>query len=44
VKILELWASKDFPMPDKRFQYKSSGKSIPYEELDLEKPAHSCES
>jgi hypothetical protein len=31
-------------MPDKRFQYKSSGKSIPYEELDLEKPAHSCES
>ena len=25
-------------MPDKQFQYKSSGKSIPYEELDLERP------
>ena len=37
-KILELWASKKFPMPDKQFQYKSSGKSIPYEELDLERP------
>jgi transaldolase len=35
-KILELWASKNCPMPDKRFQYKPSGKSIPYEELDLE--------
>ena len=37
-KILELWASKNFPMPDKQFQYKSSGKPIPYEELDLERP------
>jgi transaldolase len=37
-KILELWASKNFPMPDKQFQYKSSGKPIPYEELDLEQP------
>jgi transaldolase len=37
-KILELWASKNFPMPDKRFQYKSPGKPIPYEELDLEGP------
>lgn len=34
-KILEQWASKDFPMPDKDFQYKSSGSQIPYEELDL---------
>ena len=23
-------------MPDKQFQYKASGKPIPYEELDLE--------
>lgn len=35
-KILGLWASKNFPMPDKQFQYKASGKPIPYEELDLE--------
>jgi transaldolase len=35
-KILELWASKNFPMPDKPFQYKTSRKPIPYEELDLE--------
>lgn len=35
-KILELWASKNFPMPDKRFEYKAPGKSIPYEDLDLE--------
>jgi len=37
-KILEHWASKNFPMPDKQFQYKSPGKPIPYEELDLERP------
>ena len=37
-KILELWGSKKFPMPDKQFQYKSSGKPIPYEKLDLERP------
>jgi transaldolase len=37
-KVLELWASKNFPMPDKQFQYKSSGSPIPYEELDLEQP------
>ena len=35
-KILELWASKNSPMPDEQFQYKASGKPIPYEELDLE--------
>ena len=34
-KILELWANKNFPMPDNQFQYKTSGKLIPYEELDL---------
>jgi transaldolase len=37
-KILEQWASEHFPMPDKQFQYKSPGKPIPYEELDLERP------
>lgn len=37
-KILELWASRNFPMPDKQFQYKTSGRPIPYEELDLEQP------
>ena len=35
-KILELWSSKNFPMPGKQFQYKASGKPIPYQELDLE--------
>jgi len=37
-KILELWSSKNCLMPDKQFRYESSGKSIPYEELDLEEP------
>ena len=36
-KVLELWANSNFPMPDKQFQYKASGKSIPHEELDLER-------
>jgi transaldolase len=35
-KILEQWANKQFPMPDAQFQYKASGKPIPYEELDLD--------
>src|SRR5262249_2740634 len=35
-KILELWASKNLPMPDERFQYKPSGKPILYEDLDVE--------
>lgn len=34
-KILELWANRNFPMPDSQFQYKAPGKPIPYEELDL---------
>ena len=37
-RILELWASKNSPIPDKQFQYKTSGKSIPYEDLNLEGP------
>ena len=37
-KILEQWAQMNFPIPDKQFQYKSSAKPIPYEELNLEQP------
>lgn len=37
-KILEQWASQKFLMPDEHFQYKASGKPIPYQELDLEQP------
>ena len=37
-KILELWANRNLPMPNKQFLFQSSGKSIPYEELDLEQP------
>ncbi len=37
-KLLEQWASTKFQLPDKHFQYKTSGKSIPFEELDLEQP------
>lgn len=35
-KVLELWSNKNFPMPDKQFHYETSGRPIPYEELDLE--------
>jgi transaldolase len=35
-KILEQWARKNLPMPDEQFQYKASGKPIPYEDLDLD--------
>ncbi len=35
-KIAELWANRNFPMPDEQFQYKTSGKPIPYEDLNLE--------
>src|SRR5205814_627808 len=37
-KTLEEWTQKNFPMPEMQFQYKTSGKPIPYEELDLEQP------
>jgi transaldolase len=37
-KILEQWANKDFPMPEAQFEYKSSAKPIPYQEVDLEQP------
>ena len=36
-KVLELWASSNFPMPDSQFRYKASGKPIPYAELDLQR-------
>lgn len=37
-KILEAWAASGFPMPGKDFQYKSPGKAIAYETLDLNQP------
>jgi transaldolase len=37
-KTLEEWTQNNFPMPEMQFQYKTSGKPIPYEELDLEQP------
>ena len=37
-KVLSLWAEKNFPMPEVGFQYHSSTKPIPYEELDLSQP------
>lgn len=37
-RVLALWAEKGFPMPGADFQYRSSAKPIPYEELDLAQP------
>jgi len=43
-KVLEKWASSNFPMPDQNFTYKAVGannqplKPIPYKELDLNLP------
>ncbi len=37
-RVLTLWAEKGFPMPEADFQYRSSAKPIPYEELDLAQP------
>jgi transaldolase len=37
-KILTAWAEKGLPMPEADFQYRSSAKPIPYEELDLAQP------
>lgn len=34
---MELWANSNSQMPGSEFQYKASGKSIPYEELGLER-------
>jgi transaldolase len=49
-KVLVQWATKDFPMPDKNFNYKAvdaSGKSltaIPYKTLDLDRPWQSFDT
>jgi transaldolase len=37
-KVLETWAGKEFPSPSSDFVYQSSGKPIPYQELELDKP------
>jgi transaldolase len=43
-EILEAWAAKDFPMPDREYSYKAVDaggkplKAIPYQELDLGQP------
>jgi transaldolase len=37
-KILTVWAEKGFPMPEAGFEYRSSARPIPYEELDLTQP------
>lgn len=37
-KVLTPWAEKGFPLPEADFQYHSSAKPIPYEELDLTQP------
>ena len=37
-RVLTLWAEKGFPMPEADFQYRSSARPIPYEELDLAQP------
>ena len=35
-KILETWADNGFPIPGKDFEYKSPGRPMPYEELNLD--------
>jgi hypothetical protein len=40
-KVLEEWAAKGFPMPDRNFKYEGedwSGKAIPYKALKLNRP------
>ena len=37
-KVLQEWSSEGMPLPDKNFTYKSTGKQIPYEDLDLNQP------
>ena len=37
-KVLTLWAENGFPMPKADFQYRSTARPIPYEELDLALP------
>lgn len=37
-KILTAWADKGLPLPEANYEYRSTGKPIPYEELDLTGP------
>lgn len=37
-KILTAWADKGLPLPEANYEYRSTGKPIPYEELDLTRP------
>jgi transaldolase len=37
-KILTAWADKGLPLPEGDYEYRSAGKPIPYEELDLTRP------
>ena len=37
-KILDLWASHNFAVPDEKFGYRAPGKPIPFEDIDLEQP------
>lgn len=37
-RILEEWATKNFPMPGREFSCRSAGTSIPYQEIDLDRP------
>lgn len=37
-KVLQQWADRNFPMPGRGYQYKSSATPIPYEELDFDQP------
>jgi transaldolase len=37
-KILTAWADKGLPLPEANYEYRSTGKPITYEELDLTRP------
>ena len=37
-KVLMAWADKARPLPEAGYEYRSTGKPIPYEELDLARP------
>ena len=37
-KVLDVWASNKFPMPDSDFKYTATGKPILYQELALDQP------
>ena len=37
-KVLAVWAESKFPLPSRDFAYQSTGRPIPFEELNLERP------